>query len=55
MTDLLTLKEAAALLRVSRSTFTNLRKLDGFPPAVKVGMARKMYRESELFEWLMRR
>lgn len=53
MTDLLTLKEAASLLRVSRSTFANLRKLRGFPSPLKIG-SRKMYRGSELFEWLMK-
>lgn len=55
MTDLLTLKESAALLRVSRSTFHELRKLDSFPPAVTITAKKKMYRESELFEWLMKR
>lgn len=50
--ELLTEREAAALLRLSQRTLQRLHAEGGAPPKVRLTMRRIAYRRSDLLAWI---
>lgn len=50
--DLLTETEAVAMMRVSRSTLTRLKRRGEAPPSTRIGVRKLMYRLDDLVAWM---